>query len=64
MQNDAYYADVTGEALAAATIQANLPVLLQHVDAVRRGDLDALLANAAEETTLNIAAPPEFPFLV
>jgi ketosteroid isomerase-like protein len=42
---------------------SHLRTLQGALDAIARGDLDSVLDNAVDDVTLDIYAPPEFPFV-
>jgi ketosteroid isomerase-like protein len=43
--------------------QENLQSVLEQIDAIGRGDLDAALRNAHDDVRLEIFAPPQFPWI-
>jgi uncharacterized protein len=46
-----------------ATSESNIAAVHAQIDAIARGDLDAVLAQAAPDVALSIFAPPEFPWI-
>lgn len=50
-------------ARASADAQHHLQSIQTQLDAVSRGDFDAVLAQAHDDATLEIFAPPEFPWI-
>ena len=62
------FARITGRLREAANATAGIPAgqlrsLSTYIDALARGDLAPLLAAASADVTLQIFAPPEFPFV-
>jgi ketosteroid isomerase-like protein len=47
----------------AADPRALIQSVQSQIDAIARGDLDAVLAHALPDVTLNIFVPPEFPWI-
>lgn len=48
---------------AAEPTPAHIRSVQSQIDAIAKGDFDAVLAQAAQNVTLDIFAPPEFPWI-
>jgi ketosteroid isomerase-like protein len=67
--NPKYFTDVTSklhrraDGLASSPEAANLRSLRAQIDAIASGDIAAVMQYAEPDITLEIFAPPEFPFV-
>ncbi len=52
-----------GTGASAARAQSHIRSVQSQIDAISKGDIESVLAQAADDVTLDIFAPPEFPWI-
>ena len=68
MPDNKDFSDITSSLARAArdigsAAQQNVLTLQSHIDAIGRGDFDAVLRDAHDDVALEIFVPPEFPWI-